>query len=67
MFLHEGYELKVSVFQSVSAIGNSGLSVMPEYTPLSMFTAIMLMWIGRLEIWAVITLFGYLMIKSKLR
>ncbi|MCK5698782.1 MAG: TrkH family potassium uptake protein [Candidatus Aenigmarchaeota archaeon] len=67
VFLHEGYELKVSVFQSVSAIGNSGLSVMPEYTPLSMFTAIMLMWIGRLEIWAVITLFGYLMIKSKLR
>ncbi len=67
VFLHEGYDLKVSVFQSVSAMGNSGLSVMSEYTPLSMFTAIMLMWIGRLEIWAVITLFGYLMIKSKLR
>ncbi len=65
VFLHEGYDLKVSVFQSVSAIGNSGLSVMPEYTPLSMFTAIMLMWIGRLEIWAVLTLFGYIIIKSK--
>ncbi len=67
VFLYEGYELKVSMFQAVSAMGNSGLSVVSEYTPLSMFAAIMLMWIGRLEIWAVITLFGYLMIKSKLR
>lgn len=66
IFLHEGYELNHSIFQSVSAIGNSGLSVVSEYTPLSMITAILLMWIGRLEIWAVITLFGYFAIKSKL-
>lgn len=65
IFLHEGYGLRESIFQPVSAIGNSGLSVVSEYTMMTMATAIMLMWIGRLEIWAVITLFGYLAIRLR--
>ncbi|MCK4429552.1 MAG: TrkH family potassium uptake protein [Candidatus Aenigmarchaeota archaeon] len=65
VFLHEGYALNEAIFQPVSAIGNSGLSMVSDYTPLSMITAIILMWVGRLEIWSVIILLNYLIIRSK--
>ncbi|MFH1126696.1 MAG: TrkH family potassium uptake protein [archaeon] len=59
-----GCDMNTSIFQSVSAIGNSGLSVMSNYTPLGKIMAIFLMWIGRLEIWAIVIFLGYLAVKS---
>lgn len=60
VFLHEGHTLSQSVFQSASAIGNNGLSVISQYTPVGMAMMIFLMWIGRIEIWAGLILFGYI-------
>lgn len=65
VFLYEGYTLTQSVFQSVSAIGNNGLSVITEYTPVALAMHIFLMWVGRLEIWAVLVLFSYFLVRSK--
>lgn len=65
VFLYDGYTLTQSIFQSASAIGNNGLSTITEYTPFALAMNIFLMWIGRLEIWAVLTFFGYLIIRQK--
>lgn len=64
VFLHDGYALDLSLFQSASAIGNNGLSVISSYSTLGMSTAIFLMWAGRLEIWAAVTLLVYIVVKS---
>lgn len=64
VFLHDGYGLGFSMFQSASSISNIGLSVIPAYSTLGMGTAIFLMWAGRLEIWAAVTLLVYIAVKS---
>lgn len=64
VFLYDGYGLNLSMFQSASALGNSGLSVISAYSTFSMSTAIFLMWAGRLEIWAALTLLIYIAVKS---
>ncbi|MBU4246273.1 MAG: TrkH family potassium uptake protein [Nanoarchaeota archaeon] len=64
VFLYDGYGLNLSMFQSASALGNSGLSVISTYGTFSMSTAIFLMWAGRLEIWAALTLLIYIAVKS---
>ncbi|MCK4968186.1 MAG: TrkH family potassium uptake protein [Candidatus Aenigmarchaeota archaeon] len=66
IFLQQGYTLEQSIFQPVSAIGNGGLSVITEYTPLSLGTLIILMWVGRIEIWAAMLLVYYLFGRRKI-
>lgn len=56
-----GYTTADSIFEVASAQGNTGLSigiVSPTLHPIGKIALIFSMWIGRLEIWAILILFG---------
>jgi trk system potassium uptake protein TrkH len=57
-----GYSMIDSMFETASAVGNTGLSVgvsSPNLDPTVKITYIILMWAGRLEITAVFVLLGF--------
>jgi len=60
ILMSQGYSGINSLFQVASAQGNVGLSVIPELSIISKVTLIFNMWIGRLEIWAVLAFIIYI-------
>ncbi len=61
ILMSQGHSGVNSLFQVASAQGNVGLSVIPELNIISKLTLIFNMWIGRLEIWAVLVFFAYVL------
>ncbi len=54
-----GYNTDVALFQSISILGNIGLSLVDEPTTMEKMLYIIYMWIGRLEIIPVLILLSY--------
>ncbi|MCK4497561.1 MAG: TrkH family potassium uptake protein [Candidatus Aenigmarchaeota archaeon] len=61
ILMSQGYPAINSLFQVASAQGNVGLSVISELSIISKITLIFNMWIGRLEIWAVLVFIIYIL------
>ncbi len=61
ILMSQGYSAINSLFQVASAQGNVGLSVVSELSIISKLTLIFNMWIGRLEIWAVLVFIIYIL------
>jgi trk system potassium uptake protein TrkH len=59
VLMFQGSSAVDSFFQAASAQGNVGLSVIPELSIISKCFLIFNMWIGRLEIWAVLIFLAY--------
>ncbi|MEE9323270.1 MAG: TrkH family potassium uptake protein [Candidatus Aenigmarchaeota archaeon] len=61
ILMSQGHPAVNSLFQVASAQGNVGLSVIPDLNIISKITLIFNMWIGRLEIWAVLVFIIYIL------
>jgi len=61
ILMSQGHPAMDSLFQVASAQGNVGLSVIPNLNVISKLTLIFNMWIGRLEIWAVLVFIIYIL------
>jgi trk system potassium uptake protein TrkH len=63
-----GYPLGASLFESASALGNTGMScgiTSPSMPAVLKLTYIFLMWAGRLEIVAIFVLFGFILLQLR--
>ncbi|MFC2143792.1 TrkH family potassium uptake protein [Candidatus Aenigmatarchaeota archaeon] len=60
ILMSQGHSAINSLFQVASAQGNVGLSVVTELSIISKITLIFNMWIGRLEIWAILVFIIYI-------
>mgnify|MGYP000614636150 CR=1 FL=1 len=58
-----GYTVMESMFSVASAQGNVGLSIVSEFNIVSKITLMIVMIAGRLEIWSVLVLLGYIFAK----
>ncbi len=61
ILMSQGHSAINSLFQVASAQGNVGLSVVPDLSIISKLTLIFNMWIGRLEIWAVLVFITFIL------